>query len=49
MDAVLTCILFGYEYIAVGNERSANYGNGIAVGDIEVSFAIKSTSHPRTH
>ena len=36
-DAVLAAILEGYDYVAVGNERSANYGNGVKVGSVDVN------------
>ncbi|CAE7795844.1 murL [Symbiodinium sp. CCMP2592] len=50
-DAVLVAILAGFDYIAVGNERSANYGNNLRVGSIEVnhqfdkSFDFESRMH----
>ena len=50
-DAVLVAILSGFDYIAVGNERSANYGNNLRVGSIEVnhqfdkSFDFESRMH----
>ncbi|CAE7585331.1 murL [Symbiodinium natans] len=50
-DAVLVAILHGFDYIAVGNERSANYGNDLHVGSLEVnhqfdkSFDFESRMH----
>ena len=50
-DAVLVALLYGFDYVVVGNERSANYGNGISIGSLEVnhqfdkSFEFESRMH----
>lgn len=37
LSAVLACRAFDFDAIAVGNERSANFGNGVFLGDFEVN------------
>jgi len=50
-DALLVSLLLGFDHVAVGNERSANFGNGVWVGSHEVnhqfdkSFAFESKAH----
>jgi hypothetical protein len=38
--STLICVANGYEYIAVGNERSANEGNGTSYQGIEVNHQV---------
>lgn len=50
-DALLVSLLLGFDYVAVGNERSANFGNGVWIGSHEVnhqfdkSYAFESKAH----
>ena len=50
-DSLVVALILGFDSIAVGNERSANYGNGMFVGAWEVnhqfdkSFAFEAAAH----
>ena len=56
-DALLVSLLLGFDHVAVGNEHSANFGNGVWVGSHEVnhqfdkSYAFESRAHAyiKTH
>ena len=50
-DALAVSLLLGFGFVAVGNERSANFGNGVWVGAHEVnhqfdkSFSFEARAH----